>query len=104
MRVTLPALMQDVQALTRRGVPSTSARTRWTFGFHRRLIRLCENVTALPNQGPLPQMSQVAAIGHRGYQTPLSGQEPAAIFAMAAASEDADSTAGIESTCVPESS
>src|SRR3990170_2955203 len=55
--------MQLVHALTRRGVPSTSARTRWTFGSHRRLFRLCENVTDLPNQGFLPQMSHTAAIG-----------------------------------------
>jgi hypothetical protein len=63
MRVTRPALMQLVQALMRPGVPSTSARTRWMFGSHRRLFRLCENVTDLPNHGFLPQMSQTAAIG-----------------------------------------
>ncbi len=51
MRVILPALMQDVQAFTRFGVPFTNARTRWMFGFQRRLFRLCENVTDLPNQG-----------------------------------------------------
>ena len=68
IRVTRPALMQLVQAFTRRGVPSTSARTRWTFGSHRRLFRLCENVTDLPNQGFFPQMSQTAAIDDRGYQ------------------------------------
>src|SRR5688572_4871579 len=62
MRVTRPALMQLVHALMRRGVPSTSARTRWMFGSHRRLFRLCENVTDLPNQGFFPQMSQTAAI------------------------------------------
>ena len=32
-------------------------------GLHRRLFRLCENVTDLPNQGFFPQMSQTAAIG-----------------------------------------
>src|SRR5687767_6611468 len=63
MRVTRPALMQLVHALMRPGVPSTSARTRWMFGSHRRLFRLCENVTDLPNHGFLPQMSQTAAIG-----------------------------------------
>src|SRR5688572_2034334 len=62
MRVTRPALMQLVHALMRPGVPSTSARTRWMFGSHRRLFRLCENVTDLPNHGFLPQMSQTAAI------------------------------------------
>ena len=54
MRVTLSALMQDVQTFRRLGVPSTSARTRWMFGSHRRLFRLCENVTDLPNHGCLP--------------------------------------------------
>lgn len=62
MRVTRPALMQLVHALMRPGVPSTSARTRWMFGSQRRLFRLWENVTDLPNQGFLPQMSQTAAI------------------------------------------
>jgi hypothetical protein len=62
MRVTLPALMHEVQAFTRVGEPSTSARTRWTFGFHRRLFRLCENVTDFPNHGFLPQMSHTAAM------------------------------------------
>lgn len=69
MRVILPPLMHDVHAYTRRGVPSTSARTRCTFGSQRRLFRLCENVTALPKKGFLPQMSQTAAIDRRGYQT-----------------------------------
>jgi hypothetical protein len=60
--------MQLVQAWIRRGVPSTSARTRWTLGSHRRLFRLCENVTDFPNHGFLPQMSHTAAIARRGYQ------------------------------------
>lgn len=67
-----PALMQLVHAFTRRGVPSTSARTRWMFGSHRRLFRLCENVTDLPNQGFFPQMSHTAAIGGRGYQRSIA--------------------------------
>ena len=37
-RVTLPALMQDVQTLSRLGLPETVARTRWMFGFQRRLV------------------------------------------------------------------
>ena len=65
----MPALMQLVQAFTRLGVPFTSARTRWMFGSQRRLFRLCENVTAFPKNGFLPQMSHTAAIGFRGYQT-----------------------------------
>ena len=69
----MPALMHDVQALTRLGVPLTSARTRWMFGSHRRLFRLCENVTDLPNQGFFPHTSHTAAIGGRGYQTGSGG-------------------------------
>ncbi len=68
MRVTLPALMQDVQAFTRFGVPSTKARTRWMFGSHRRLFRLWENETDLPKNGFFPQISHTAAIAGRGYQ------------------------------------
>ncbi|GIU96395.1 MAG: hypothetical protein KatS3mg013_0198 [Actinomycetota bacterium] len=58
--------MQLVQAWIRRGTPSTRARTRCTFGFQRRLFRLWENVTALPNQGRFPQRSHTAAMGLRG--------------------------------------
>ena len=42
-----------------------SARTRWTFGSHLRLIRLCEKVTDLPNHGFFPQISHTAAIASR---------------------------------------
>lgn len=66
MRVILPALMHDVQAFTRRGVPSTRARTRWMFGSQRRLLRLWEKVTALPKNGFFPQTSHTAAIGRPG--------------------------------------
>lgn len=60
--MTLPALMHDVQTFKRVGDPFTSARTRWMLGFQRRLFRRWENVTDLPNQGFLPQMSHTAAI------------------------------------------
>ena len=66
MRVTLPALMHDVQTCSRRGVPSTRARTFWMFGFHRRLLRLWENVTALPKNGFFPHTSHTAAIVGQG--------------------------------------
>ena len=69
MRVILSALMHEVQALTRLWVPLTSARTRWMFGSQRRLFRLCENVTDLPNHGFFPHTSHTAAIASRGYQT-----------------------------------
>ena len=66
MRVTLPALMHDVQTCRRRGVPSTRARTFWMFGSQRRLFRLWEKVTALPKNGFFPQTSHTAAIGRPG--------------------------------------
>jgi hypothetical protein len=69
MRVTLPALMQLVQAFTRVCVPLTKARTRWMFGSQRRLFRLCENVTLLPKNGFFPQISQTAAMALGGYQS-----------------------------------
>jgi hypothetical protein len=59
--VTLPARMQEVQTETRFGVPFTSARTRWMFGFQRRFVRRCECDTRIPNPGDLPQISQTAA-------------------------------------------
>ena len=65
MRVTLSALMHDVQTFNRTGDPFTSARTRWMFGFQRRLFRLWENVTALPNHGFLPQISHTADMRSR---------------------------------------
>jgi hypothetical protein len=40
--VTLPAFRQDVQTLIRLGVEPTMARTRWMFGFQRRLVRRWE--------------------------------------------------------------
>src|SRR6266545_4168506 len=59
---TLPALMQPVQTWSRLGAPFTSARTRWMFGFHRRLVRRCEWLTLMPHDGCLPHTSQTAAI------------------------------------------
>jgi len=40
--VILPERKHPVQTFTRMGVPPTSARTRWMFGFQRRLVRRCE--------------------------------------------------------------
>src|SRR5690606_37241962 len=60
-RVSLPALMQEVQTLSRFGVPFTFARTRCTLGSKRRRVRRCECDTLLPYPGPLPQTSQTAA-------------------------------------------
>src|ERR1044072_7213300 len=66
-RETLPALMHEVQAFTRFGVPLTTVRTRWMFGFQRRDVRRCECEMLLPKPGPLPQTSQLAATGHSKY-------------------------------------
>ena len=62
--MTLPALRQEVQTLSRFGVtPFTSVRTRWMLGFQRRLVRRCECEMLCPKPGPLPQTSQLAATG-----------------------------------------
>lgn len=37
-RATFPALRQEVHTLRRLGAPLTVARTRWIFGFQRRLV------------------------------------------------------------------
>ncbi len=63
--VTFPALMHDVQTDSRRGAPSTTARTRWMLGFQRRRLRLWEWLTLMPNEGCFPQMSQTAATAGR---------------------------------------
>ena len=62
--VTFPALMQPVQTSIRFVVLPTTERTRWMFGFQRRLVRLWEWLRDLPNQGFLPHMSQTDAITH----------------------------------------
>src|SRR5579863_3439856 len=56
--------MQEVHTLTRLGVPPTTTRLLWMFGFQRRGVRRCENETFLPKPGPLPQMSQTEATVH----------------------------------------
>src|SRR2546423_13005091 len=60
-RATLPALMHEVHAFTRFGVPPTTVRTVWMFGFQRRLVRRCECEMLWPMPGPLPHTSQLAA-------------------------------------------
>jgi hypothetical protein len=62
--VTLPALMHEVHTFIRLGVAPTRVRTRWMFGFQRRLVRRCECEMLCPKPGPLPQTSQVAATVH----------------------------------------
>jgi len=60
--VTLPERKQPVQTFMRTGVAPTRARTRWMFGFQRRLVRRWECETFMPNDGFLPQISQTDAI------------------------------------------
>ena len=60
--MTLPALMHDVHAWTRLGVPFTIARTFWIFGSQRRLFRRWEWETRMPKFGFFPQTSQTAAM------------------------------------------
>lgn len=55
-----------MQTFTRLGVPSISARTRCTFGFHRRGERRWEWETCMPKNGFFPQMSQTAAMTEQG--------------------------------------
>lgn len=63
-RVTLPALMHEVQTFSRAGVDLPMiARTRWMFGFQRRRLRRCERETDMPKPGPLPQTSHTEATG-----------------------------------------
>ncbi len=62
---TLPDRMHDVQALIRLGDPSTRARTRWTFGFHLRLVLRWEWLIFMPNDGFFPHTSHTAAMALR---------------------------------------
>jgi hypothetical protein len=41
-------------------VPFTTADTRLTFGFHVLFVRLCEWLTRIPKETPLPQNSHLA--------------------------------------------
>lgn len=59
---TRPDLMHDVQTLTRLGEPLTIARILWMLGFQRRLVRRWEWLTLMPQDGPLPHISQTEAM------------------------------------------
>jgi len=59
-RSTLPLRRQRVQTCTRRGEPLTIAATRFTLGFHIRLLRLCEWLTFIPKDTPLLQYEHFA--------------------------------------------
>ena len=71
-RVTLPALMQEVQTFSRLGLPDTVACTRWMFGFQRRLVFFLDQGTLWPNPGLLPHMSQTAATGVRSQNASIT--------------------------------
>src|SRR5688500_118492 len=60
--VTLPALMQRVQASTRSVRPSTEARIFWRFGSVRFLVLLFAWLTLLPTSGLFPQTSHFQAM------------------------------------------
>jgi hypothetical protein len=60
--VTFPERMHRVQTFTYFGLPSTTARTRWTLGSQRRLLTLWAWEILLPDIGPLPQISHRCAI------------------------------------------
>ena len=60
--MTLPERRHPVHTFRRFGAPLTSARTRWMFGFQRRLVRRWEWETFIPNDGFLPQISQTDAM------------------------------------------
>jgi uncharacterized protein len=55
--------------LTRLVVPCTTARTRWMFGFQRRLVRTCECDTDMPHDGPLPHTSHLDAMINHSWGT-----------------------------------
>ena len=64
---TLPERRQPVHTFMRTGVAPTRARTRWMFGFQRRLVRRCECETFMPKDGFLPQISQTDAMMHYSF-------------------------------------
>ena len=63
-RETLPALRQEVQTFIFFGVPPTTVRTDWMFGFQRRLVLRWEWEMLWPKPGPLPHTSHFAATSH----------------------------------------
>ena len=80
----LARLDAAVQTLTRLGEPLTRARTRWMFGFQRRLVRRCECDTDMPHEGFLPHTSHTDAMIHRSSLEALSGRRPNATSARQA--------------------
>jgi hypothetical protein len=58
----LPDLVQPVHTFIRLAEPLTRARTRWMFGFQRRLVRIWECDTLRPHDGCFPHNSQTDAM------------------------------------------
>ena len=75
-RVTLPALRHEVQTFSRLGVPDSTTRMRWMFGFHRRLVFFLDHGTLWPNPGLLPHTSHTAATGVRSHITSTHADLP----------------------------
>ena len=63
-----------MQTFTRLGEPFTIARTRWMFGFQRRLVRRCEWLSFMPKIGFLPHTSQTDDIADTPHDE--AGREP----------------------------
>jgi hypothetical protein len=53
--------MHEVHTFMRFVVPFTKVRTRWMFGFQRRLVRRWEWLMLMPKEGCLPHTSHTAA-------------------------------------------
>jgi len=53
---------QRVQTLILLGVPLITTLTLWVFGFHWRLVLICEWLYFLPKLMPFPQTSHLAMI------------------------------------------
>ena len=70
--------MHEVHTDNRRGLPPTMARTRWTLGYQRLFVRLCEWLMLMPTDGCLPQTSQTAAIEGERIPACSSGAVPGA--------------------------
>src|SRR5258708_15228591 len=66
--------MQPVHTCWRFGVPLTSTRIRWMLGFQRRLVRTCEWLTLMPNDGRFPHTSHTAAMARTSNDEGLWGR------------------------------
>jgi hypothetical protein len=65
-----------VQTFNRFGVPDSTTRMRWIFGFQRRLVFFLDQGTLWPNPGLLPHTSHTAATGIRSHITSTHADLP----------------------------